>query len=235
MSGEPIRLLNDSTIRDELRERLSREAVAKPQYDVERGLARLRAAIASGAVGSSSEGEPPSSAKLSVTNYAVKGSVWRLAGVVGLAATAAVVGLRSWSPAQHVGRTDAVGASRTPVVAAVPSPQVQPKPAPATPGADVVDQLEGVDVSTVLPGTEAENLAQIEAALPKDPRRALSLANDGNRSFGEGALREQREARAIAALVAIGRSEQARSRAQRFLQNYPKSPLSERVRQSAKL
>jgi hypothetical protein len=232
MSGEPIRLLNDSSIRDELRERLSREAAAKPQYDVERGLARLRAAIASGAVGPSSVGEPPS-AKLSVTNYAVKGSVWRLAGVVGLAATAAIVGLRSWSPAQHVGRTDAVGAAPAPVVAAVPV--VQQKPTPAMLGADVVDQLEGVDLSQLLPGTEAENLAQIEAALPKDPQQALYLANDGNRSFGEGALREQREASAIAALAALGKGSQARSRAQRFLKDFPKSPLSERVRQSAKL
>jgi len=234
MSGEPIRLLNDSSIRDELRERLSREAAAKPQYDVERGLARLRAAIASGAVGPSSVGEPPS-AKLSVTNYAVKGSVWRLAGVVGLAATAAIVGLRSWSPAQHVEPTDAVGAAPAPVVAAVPSPVAQQKPTPAMLGADVVDQLEGVDLSQLLPGTEAENLAQIEAALPKDPQQALYLANDGNRSFGEGALREQREASAIAALAALGKGSQARSRAQRFLKDFPKSPLCERVRQSAKL
>jgi hypothetical protein len=234
MNGEPIRLLNDSGIRGELRERLSREAAAKPQYDVDRGLARLRAAIAGGGGGPSSASEPPS-AKLSVINYAVKGSVWRVAGVVGLAATAAVVGLRAWSPARHVGRTDAIDAAPAPVVAAMAPAAVEPKPTPAMLGADVVDPLDGVELSQLLPGTEAENLAQIEAALPKDPQRALHLANDGNRSFGEGALRERREASAIAALAALGRSSQARSRAQRFLKDFPRSPLSERVRQSAKL
>ena len=46
MSGEPIRLLHDSSIRDEIRQRLLREADVKPEYDFDRGLARLRATIA---------------------------------------------------------------------------------------------------------------------------------------------------------------------------------------------
>jgi hypothetical protein len=214
MSGEPIRLLSDPSIRDELRDRLSREAAVKPQYDVERGLVRLRAAIAK--VGPSSPSESPP-AKLSVTNYAVKGSVWRVAGVVGLAATAAIVGLRAWSPAQHVGRTEAVGAAAPAMTAAVPVPVDPRKPTPA-----------------MGPRTEGENLAQIEAALAGEPERALSLADEGNRSFPEGAFREQREASAIAALAALGKSSQARSRARRFFKDFPKSPLSERVKESAK-
>jgi hypothetical protein len=202
MSGEPIRLLDDSSIRDELRQRLLREASVKPPYDVERGLARLRVALvkeASGS-GSSSASEPPS-ARLSVTPYAVKGSVWKLAGVVGLAATAAIVGLHAWGPARHVARADAAS---LPVQATAP-----PRP-------------------------EADNLAEIQAALVVDPSAALRLVDDGNRMFATGSLRDEREVSAIAALSALGRRDEAQARARRFLEDHPKSSLSERVRQSAR-
>jgi hypothetical protein len=216
MSGEPIRLLNDTSLRDELRQRLVREAAVKPEYDFERGLARLRATIANMPAGTDSDpaSEPPS-ARLSVTKYAVKGSVWRVAGVVGLAGTAAVVGLRAWGPAHHVARAD------------------EPARPPAAPVAGKA--LEGVDLE-VLARAEAENLAQIRAALGTDPRTALSLVEDGNLLYAAGGtLREEREANAVAALVALGRSAEAESRARRFLESYPTSPLSERVRQSVRL
>src|SRR5205823_5805756 len=161
--------------------------------------------IASGTVSPSSPSEPPSG-KLSVTQYAVKGSVWRVAGVVGLAATAAVVGLRAWSPVQHVVRTEAAAVS-LPLVAAPAAHSVATE---RTPGADGTGQSAGVAPPEVVPGPEAANLAQIEAALPTDPQRALSFADDGNRSFADGALREPREASAIAALAALGKGTQAR-------------------------
>jgi hypothetical protein len=47
-------------------------------------------------------------------------------------------------------------------------------------------------------------------------------------------LREEREASAIAALQTLGRSVEAQNRVQRFLEIYPNSPLSERIRQNAK-
>src|SRR5258708_38841025 len=105
MSGEPIRLLDDSSLRDELRDRLAREAAVKPQYDFDRGLARLRAAIANGSAdaGEGPASEPPP-ARLSVTSYAVKGSVWEVAGVPGHAATRLWVGVRTGAPAGPVRR-----------------------------------------------------------------------------------------------------------------------------------
>jgi hypothetical protein len=222
MNGEPIRLLDNSSIRDELRQRLAREATVKPQYDFERGLARLRAAIASGAAdsGSGPMSEPPAS-RLSITNYAVKGSVWKLAGVVGLAATAAIVGLHAWGPATHVGRLDAA------LVAPAPAPAVQNgSPAQGFPARD--------DPGKSPTGDEADNLAQIKIALATDPRSALALVDDGNVRFAAGTLREEREASAIDALRALGRSVEAQSRARGFLEIYPNSPLSERMRQNAK-
>jgi hypothetical protein len=47
MNGEPTRLVDDESVRDELRDRLTREAATPPYtYDLEKGLRRLRAAIA---------------------------------------------------------------------------------------------------------------------------------------------------------------------------------------------
>ena len=47
MNGEPTRLVDDSSVGDELRQRLTREAATPPyKYDFEKGLVRLRAAIA---------------------------------------------------------------------------------------------------------------------------------------------------------------------------------------------
>jgi hypothetical protein len=205
MSGEPIRLLDDSSIRGELRERLVREAAVKPQYDFERGLARLRTAIANGTADAGgelegTESEPPPS-RLSVAKYAVKGSVWKVAGVVGLAAAALWVGVRAWAPANNVGRLD----------------------------------VPNVAVAAGASSEEAQNLAQVNAALATDPKAALLLAEAGNARFAQGALAEEHEAGAIAALSALGRVDEARARALRFLENHPKSSLSERVRQSGKL
>jgi hypothetical protein len=208
MSGEPIRLLDDSSIREEIRLRLSREATVKPAYDFERGLARLRAAIANEAPGSEPTSEPPSN-RLSVTNYAVKGSVWRLAGVVGLAATAAIVGLHAWGPATHVGRADAAGNAQA---AAMAMPAAQ-------------NANEG----------ESENLARIRAILATKPDAALQLVEEANARFPSGSLREEREVLAIDALRALGQPVESAIRARRFLQDFPKSSLSERVRQAAKL
>jgi hypothetical protein len=209
MSGEPIRLLHDTSIRDEIRQRLVREAAVKPQYDFERGLARLRASIANMPAGT--DAAPASEPPLSVTKYAVKGSVWRVAGVVGLAGTAAVVGLRAWGPAAHVARAD------------------EGAPIPAS------HPFAGVDPA-VLAKAEADNLAQIQAVLATDPHAALLLVDTGNDLYtAAGSLREEREASAVAALVALGRHAEAEGRARQFLENYPKSLLSERVRQSAKL
>jgi len=220
MNGEPIRLLDDSSIRDELRQRLAREATVKPQYDVERGLARLRAAIASGAAdaGSGPTSEPPAS-PLSVTSYAIKGSVWKLAGVVGLAATAAIVGLHAWGPATQVARLDAAPVAPTPAAQNGPSEH---------------GVIAGDDPGKFPAGDEADNLARIKAALATDPRAALALVDDGNARFEAGTLREEREASAIAALQTLGRSVEAQSRVRRFLEIYPNSPLSERMRQNAK-
>jgi len=251
MNGEPTRLVDDSSVRDELRQRLSSEAATKPQYDFDQGLARLRATIANLPSGGSGPDSDASGTKLSVANYAVKGSVWKVAGIVGLAGTSVVVGVRAWSPATHVGRMDA-GAAASPAAASPPTQGEEPDPAlTGVPLAATTEQ----QAATTRPSQEAKpvarspstpaaadklreeinNLAQIRAALAGDPATALALSDEGNRRFAGGVLQEEREASAIRSLAALGREAEARRRAQRVLETYPKSPFAERVRLSARL
>jgi len=61
------------------------------------------------------------------------------------------------------------------------------------------------------------------------------LVDDGNRTFAAGLLGDEREVNAIAALLALGRRDEAEARARRFLDDHPKSALSERVRRNARL
>lgn len=77
---------------------------------------------------------------------------------------------------------------------------------------------------------EIAQLARIKAAVRSAPARAVRLAEQGHRQFGEGYLHHEREGLAIVALHALGRGAEARVRAERYLARYPHSPLSERVR-----
>ncbi len=255
MNGEPTRLVEDSSVRDELRQRLASEAGIKPHYDFEQGLARLRATIANIPSGSSGPDSDAPGAKLSVANYAVKGSVWKVAGVVGLAGTAVIVGVRAWSPTTHVGRME--GGAAAPAMASPPSQVDEPDPAhvgapvaaaePAAEQGTLVNEPAAAAPPSHDPKAatrardadklreEVNNLAQIRAALAADPETALALSEDGNRRFPGGVLQEEREASAIRSLAALGRESDARRRARRFLENYPKSPFAERVRLSARL
>ena len=62
-----------------------------------------------------------------------------------------------------------------------------------------------------------------DALLQGAPDRALALAADHARAYPKGALAQEREVIAIEALVAQGRSTEARSRAASFRSAYPSS------------
>ena len=65
-----------------------------------------------------------------------------------------------------------------------------------------------------------------------DAAGALAATRTHGRRFPHGALAPERESLAIAALCALGRRDAARSRAQRFLERHPTSPLAPAVRAS---
>jgi outer membrane protein assembly factor BamD (BamD/ComL family) len=64
---------------------------------------------------------------------------------------------------------------------------------------------------------------QARLALVDNPARALELADHADDRFPSGALVQEREVVAIEALVQLGRQDDARERAGRFLRRFPAS------------
>jgi hypothetical protein len=67
-----------------------------------------------------------------------------------------------------------------------------------------------------------------------DPARALALFDAHTRAYPHGALAEERAGERVTALCNLGRIAEARSAAASFLQDYPHSPLADRVRASCR-
>src|SRR5205085_9990249 len=77
--------------------------------------------------------------------------------------------------------------------------------------------------------TEAQLLQQAQAGLADDPALALAQATEHARRFPGGALSQEREVIAILALQKLGRLDEARARAERFLARYPASAHRRRM------
>ncbi|KYF49516.1 hypothetical protein BE04_37450 [Sorangium cellulosum] len=68
-----------------------------------------------------------------------------------------------------------------------------------------------------------------------DAGRALALLEEHAAEFRAGTLRQERMAARVFALCALGRIDEARAEAARFLRDAPRSPLAERVRAACPL
>ena len=130
------------------------------------------------------------------------------------------------------------GSRVTPVVAApaphraapprAAEPTTEPEPAPPAPPAAAapaapaaVDPLEA----------ETRGLGAAHGALKDgDPAKALALLDAQSTAYADGQLREERAAARILALCKLGRADEARALAARFLADNPRSPLADRVR-----
>jgi hypothetical protein len=77
--------------------------------------------------------------------------------------------------------------------------------------------------------SETDLLGQAQAALAKNPHKALGLAEQHRRGFPAGMLAQERDVIAIEALTRMGRTEQARGLAARFLKKYPGSAHRRKV------
>jgi hypothetical protein len=73
-------------------------------------------------------------------------------------------------------------------------------------------------------------LRRARAHVRSAPSRALELVTEHERSYGSGALVEEREVIAIEALLASGRTATAEQRAERFFEAYPRSAHARRIR-----
>jgi outer membrane protein assembly factor BamD (BamD/ComL family) len=83
---------------------------------------------------------------------------------------------------------------------------------------------------------EARLLRDANAALQGgDAAGALALLDEHRRAYPKGTLSEESMAERVFALCRMGRAAEAHQEARRFLQSYPKSPLTKRVRDSCGL
>jgi hypothetical protein len=79
------------------------------------------------------------------------------------------------------------------------------------------------------PANEAEHLGALAALWQSDPARALTLAEEGEKRFGESPRAVERRLFEIKALVKLGRIGSARTRAERYLAAYPPGPMTDEV------
>lgn len=153
--------------------------------------------------------------------------------IVGLAVAGAIVGGGVWlrssgspappAPAPTVTATHA----QDPEPAAVAEP---PAPAPAAPSSEgAADPPDNVQPKPVAQPSEATLLRRAQAALHRDPARALALTQEHRRRFPKGALAQEREVIAIEALSRLGRSGEAAKRAKTFENSYPGSAHQRKV------
>ena len=251
MSNDPTRLFDDGRHPVELRETLRSTAdeTLHPHCDVEAGARRLEAAIRSGAI----PPEPPVPGPILLARLYKPAALGLGIGLVGLASLLIVPRIvrshRTDSPIQvaHVQAPDPAPSTVTaaPIAAvptidrvavapaAPPSPALPvPEPIVVPPPRDHVGAHATVTPTTPVPAWRAEML-QLERArslLHTDPAAALSTARAGQRAFPTGLYGEERDAIEIQALDALGRSNDVRVLAERFLARHPRGPFSERVR-----
>ena len=159
-------------------------------------------------------------------------------GVLALAVTGAVVGLRSTAghhAAQRpVATAPAVVLGPAPVA---PAPIAPTAPAPVTPAferrASVPARAHHHALAAATPSELRAEIALVDAARSAVATgaddRALVLLNRYDSSYRAGTFRPEATALRIEALDHLGRTAQAQTLAQRFLAAYPESPLADRV------
>lgn len=249
MSSDPERLLDDSSMPDLLREDLAETANQPlPRMDMAAGVASLKAAISAG--GGAMAGSTSASATANAASLA-HGSWWggALIGLgVGLVGAAVI-----WfapplpgSPAPPLPPRIEVAA---PLPVAEPAPIPAPiassapllaersaSPAPRAPSAISAPAPSSTPTASASaepangPAEELALLVQIKQRAASDPAGAVALVDEGHRRFPRGSFYQERESIAVLALAQIGRSTEARERAQRFLAAHPQSPYAERLR-----
>lgn len=246
MNQDPKRLLLDPEMGAQLQQ-FDQHCEGQP-FDLNAGLARFEAAIAAAPVGIAAGTSAGSSAtaELGAAVGNSSGTATGIAAAMGTApgaaagssGAAALVGLKGLLAAGALAGAGALAWNFWPVAsspstepATVPSQATSVEPSPAQPEALNEDSTsvklapDPLQAELALVKKARQALAQDQAA------KALTLLQDSQAKFANGALVPEREALLIIALHQSGQVRNARSKARRFLIKHPQSPMSNRVRQ----
>ena len=167
-------------------------------------------------------------------------------GVLALAVTGAVVGVRSTASHHPTSKPAAAVAPLTPALAAGPPPTVSAAPAASSTAATAAEHPASAParrqhraLATATASDLRAEIALVDAArnavTSGADDRALALLHRYETSYRAGTFRPEATALRIEALAHLGRPAEARTLAQRFIAAHPNSPLAERVARVAGL
>lgn len=245
MKRDPIRLLDDPHTPDAMRSGLEDVRAQEAPFDADAGYETFLATIgaATAATTGAGAGAASSSSTTTATSAAVSGGGLSLTSkvVLAVALTSGSVGSAFWihqsasvppraptpvivpsaptsEPKTEEQRREAPLRSAEPTLAERPT-LAESRSSPQRPSAE----------SAPRPSIEEETkqLAELRGVEGSDPGAALRLAEEGHARFPRGIFFQEREAIAILALRRLGRVDEARSRADRFAQRFPRSPFVE--------
>lgn len=193
--------------------------------------ARLEAILAAmptggGGTGPDGGGAGPSMAPAA---GAAAGGWVKIAGVLSVGAALAGVGYVATRPGPVP--PEARAPIATIAISAAPSAVVAPAPlAPTTaPSASAAKPAVQTSAAPAPSRPEIEILKEAQAALASNPARALSLCDEHARSHPKGSLGQEREMVRIQALIALGRTTEARAIADAFKKRNPTSAYAQRL------
>lgn len=258
MTG-PTRLRDDPKASISLRLDLERASGAdRPELDLVTGLAALEAAMAAPAGAAPLEHVNPANGATGGAGSAIaptlagaiaKGVLAGLLAIGAVTAGSALIGddAKKGSLDDHVNNVPAVVSAHSeepaPLETSLPLSVTPPPVAPAHSAhaspRTTASTLSATSASTadpVAPNEELSPLARetkqvidIRSLAGADPARALALAEASQREFPGGAFSEEREALIISSMARVGRTVEARARADRFFASHPASPYAARI------
>ncbi|AKF11516.1 tetratricopeptide repeat protein [Sandaracinus amylolyticus] len=168
---------------------------------------------------------------------------WIWGGLLVASLATAVVGLVDWLSSGDADPAPAPLALDQPGMPFDPSgetPEAEPLPEGFVPNLPAVPTLppgarperatdEGEEGRMSDLAAEMRLVQEARAMVATEPAVALSLLEQHRARFPDGALREEREVYAIEALAALGRTDEVERRYLEFREDFPESPLTERV------
>lgn len=249
MTGDPNRLLHDPAIGAVLRSDLGVASGHGVEFDVSAGLTRFESALAADLARGTGSSVSAGSGGLAVGALLLAGGLaaalgWQLAGpeepTPAIASREVTVHRAALEPEPIVAPTPVHVPVRVPVAQPVADPIVDEvadeaaDAAPiAAPRSRKVRGVRGEAAPADAPADYLREARELNAArgfLGGDAAQALTLAEAGKTRFAAGAFAQEWEGIAVLALFELGRADEARTRGDAFLQQYPNGTYAPRIR-----